>query len=109
MSVVRAFYAALDAESIDAIMELIADEPEIETLSGVRITERRKIRLDLEFILSKTDNTFEVDAFQVEGNRVAYDYWIRDGQQRVVEQGRSEVVVERGKIRLATGISFGTP
>jgi limonene-1,2-epoxide hydrolase len=108
-AVVHAFYAALEAEDIEAIMELIADEAEIEIYPGSSRTGKSRIRLDLEFVLSNTDNTFKVSDLQVEGSRVSYSYTLRDDQQNVVEQGQAEVTVERGKIVSARGTTFGSP
>jgi len=107
--IVQAFYEAINAEDIETIMDFLADESQIEFKGSSFPRDKWAFRLDLEFILSNTDNTFEVSNFEVDENQVFYDYVIRDGQQSLKEQGRAQIVVDGEKIISAHDISLGSP
>ena len=100
VSVVQAFYDAANAEDIDAFMELVADDAEIEWGREGLVTGKENIRSHAEVLFLDFDFTFVLSDFQVDGNRVTFNHkMILDNTQTVIEQCADEVIVERGKIK----------
>jgi ketosteroid isomerase-like protein len=100
VSVVQAFYDAANAEDIDAFMELVADDAEIDWGREGLVTGKENIRSRTEVLFLDFDFTFVLSDFQVDGNRVTFNHkMILDNTQTVVEQCADEVVVDKGKIK----------
>ena len=100
VSVVQAFYDAANAEDIDAFMELIADDAEIEWGREGLVIGKENIRRHAEVLFLDFDFTFVLSDFQVDGNRVTFKHeMILDDTQAIVEQCADEAIVEGGKIK----------
>ena len=100
VSVVQAFYDAANAEDIDAFMELIADDAEIEWGREGLVVGKENIQRRAEALFLAFDFTFVLSDFQVDGNRVTFKHeMILDDTQAIVEQCADEAVVEGGKIK----------
>jgi ketosteroid isomerase-like protein len=100
VSVVQAFYDAANAEDIDAFMELVADDAEIEWGREGLVIGKENIRRHAEVLFLDFDFTFVLSDFQVDGNRVTFNHkMILDNTQTVMEQCADEVIVEGGKIK----------
>lgn len=110
VSVVQAFYDAANAEDIDAFMELVADDAEIEWGREGLVTGKENIRNRAEVLFLDFDFTFMLSDFQVDGNRVTFNHkMILDNTQAVVEECADEVIVEKGKIKSDRMISCVYP
>jgi ketosteroid isomerase-like protein len=100
VSVIQAFYDAANAEDIDAFMELVADDAEIEWGREGLVIGKENIRRHAEALFLDFDFTFVLSDFQMDGNRVTFNHkMILDNTQAVIEQCADEVVVEKGKIK----------
>jgi ketosteroid isomerase-like protein len=100
VSVVQALYDAASAEDIDAFMELVADDAEIEWGREGLVIGKENIRRHAEALFLDFDFTFVLSDFQVDGNRVTFNHeMILDNTQAIVEQCADEVIVEGGKIK----------
>jgi ketosteroid isomerase-like protein len=100
VSVVQAFYDAANAEDIDAFMELIADDAEIEWGREGLVVGKENIQRRAEALFLAFDLSFVLSDFQVDGNRVTFKHeMILDDTQAIVEQCADEAIVEGGKIK----------
>jgi ketosteroid isomerase-like protein len=100
VSVVQAFYDAANAEDIDAFMELVADDAEIEWGREDLVIGKENIRRHAEALFLDFDFTFVLSDFQVDGNRVTFNHeMILDNTQAIVERCASEAIVEGDKIK----------
>ena len=100
VSVVQAFYDAANAEDIDAFMELVADDAEIEWGREGLVIGKENIRRRAEALFLAFDFTFVLSDFQVDGNRVTFNHeMILDDTQAIVEECADEAIVEGGKIK----------
>jgi ketosteroid isomerase-like protein len=110
VSLVQAFYDAANAEDIDAFMELVADDAEIEWGREGLVIGKEDIRRHAEVLFLDFDFTFVLSDFQVDGNRVTFNHkMILDNTQTVMEQCADEVIVEGGKIKSERMVSCVYP
>ena len=98
IAVVEQYFSYWNVEDVDGIMSVIADEPEIEINPGYILTDKDKIRAPLELLFKRVDFQIEVSDFEVDENTVNYNYQIFVNET-LAEQGRSEAVIENGKIK----------
>ena len=98
IAVVEQYFSYWNVEDVDGIMSVIADEPEIEINPGYILTDKDKIRASLELLFKRVDFQIEVSDFEVDENTVNYNYQIFVNET-LAEQGRSEAVIENGKIK----------
>jgi hypothetical protein len=97
VEILEALEAAYNAQDIDAIMALYADDA-IWINSGGAWNGARKIKLMYEFEFSE-ERTLDHTNFQVDGDTVVYDcdYFRKNGDKYLMEQ--YEAVIEDGKIK----------
>ena len=98
IAVVEEYFSYWNVEDVDGIMSIIADEPEIELNPGYSLTDKEEIRTSFEQLFKRVDFQIEVSDFEVDGNTVNYNYQIFVNET-LAEQGRSEAVIENGKIK----------
>lgn len=98
VTVVEEYFGYWNTEDVDGIMSIVADEPEIEIDRGTVLTDRASVRASFENLFRRTDFQIEISDFEVDGNTVSYNYEIFVNE-RVVERGRSQAVIEDGKIK----------
>jgi ketosteroid isomerase-like protein len=110
VEVVQAFYDAASAEDVDAFIELLADDAEIEWGRDTLLTGKATIQRYAEAMFLGNDFTFEVSDFQVDGNRVSFNHkMFDDASQTLIEQCADEVIVEGGKIKSNRIVSCVNP
>ena len=98
IAAVEQYFSYWNEEDVDGIISMVADEPEIEINPGYILTDKEKIRMSFEQLFKRVDFQIEVSDFEVDGNTVNYNYQIFIGEI-LAEQGRSQAVVENGKIK----------
>jgi len=98
IAAVEQYFSYWNEEDVDGIISMIADEPEIEINPGYILTDKEKIRTSFEQLFKRVDFQIEVSDFEVDGNTVNYNYQIFVGVT-LAEQGRSQAVIENGKIK----------
>ena len=108
VAIVEKYFAYWNSEDIDGTMALIADEPEIEVDLGVYLADKEQIRATFEELFERSDFRIEVSDFEVDGNTVTYNYQIFV-EGTLNEQGRSQAIVEDGKIKSERYIGQYTP
>ena len=108
IAVIEQYFSYWNDENVDGIMSMLTDEPEIEIDLGVVLTNRDKIRTTFEKLFQRVDFQITVSDFEVDGNTVTYNYQIFVGDE-LNEQGRSQAVIENGKIKSEKYIGPYTP
>lgn len=98
IAAVEQYFSYWNEEDVNGIISMVADEPEIEINPGYILTDKEKIRMSFEQLFKRVDFQIEVSDFEVDGNTVNYNYQIFIGEI-LAEQGRSQAVVENGKIK----------
>ena len=98
VAVVEQYFGYWNNEDVEGIMSMLDDEPEIEVDLGVYLTDKEKIRISFVDLFEQNDFQIEVSDFEVDGNTVTYNYQIFV-ENELNEQGRSQAVIENGKIK----------
>jgi ketosteroid isomerase-like protein len=98
VALVEQYFRYWNSEDVDGIISMLADEPEIEVDLGVILTDKEQIRDTFEKLFQRVDFQITVSDFVVDGNTVTYNYQIYVGDE-LNEQGRSQAVIENGKIK----------
>lgn len=92
------YFSYWNNEDVEGIMSMLDDEPEIEVDLGVYLTDKEKIRISFVDLFERNDFQIAVSDFEVDGNTVTYNYQIFV-ENELNEQGRSQAVIENGKIK----------
>jgi len=98
IAIVEQYFSYWNNEDVEGIMSMLDDEPEIEVDLGVYLTDKEKIRISFVDLFERNDFQIEVSDFEVDGNTVTYNYQIFV-ENELNEQGRSQAVIENGKIK----------
>jgi hypothetical protein len=98
VAVVEQYFSYWNSEDADGILSIVADEPEIEVDLAVMLSDEEKIRTAFERLFQRVDFQITVSDFEVDDNIVTYNYEIYVGDQ-LSERGRSQAVIENGKIK----------
>jgi hypothetical protein len=98
IAVVEQYFQYWNSEDVDGIIAMLADHPEIEVDLGEIQTDKEQIRSTFEKLFERVDFQIEVSDFNVDGNAVTYNYQIFVGDT-LNEQGRSQAIIENGKIK----------
>lgn len=108
VTVVEQYFSYWNNEDVEGIMSMLDDEPEIEVDLGVYMTDKEKIKTSFEELFERVDFQIEASDFEVDGNTVTYNYQIFVGGE-LNEQGKSQAVIENGKIKSERYIGQYTP
>lgn len=98
VAVVEQYFSYWNSEDVDGIISMLADEPEIEVDLGVILTDKEQIRTTFEKLFQRVDFQIMATNFEVDGNTVTYNYQIFVGDT-LNEQGRSQAIIDNGKIK----------
>lgn len=98
IAIVEQYFSYWNNEDVEGIMSMLDDEPEIEVDLGVYLTDKEKIRISFVDLFERNDFQIAVSDFEVDGNTVTYNYQIFV-ENELNEQGRSQAVIENGKIK----------
>jgi len=108
VAIVEQYFIYWNNEDVEGIISMLDDEPEIEVDLGVYLTDKEEIRTSFEKLFERVDFQIEVSGFEVDGNTVTYNYQIFVGNE-LNEQGRSQAVIENGKIKSERYVGQFTP
>jgi hypothetical protein len=98
--IVEAYFECWNAEDVDCAMALIADDPQlIEINVGQLLNDRELIRKSLEGLFQVYDMELVISDFESDGDTATYNYQIFVNEdERPIETGRCQAVIENGKI-----------
>jgi len=98
IAAVEQYFSYWNEEDVDGIISMVADEPEIEVNPGIILTDKERIRRSFELLFKTYDLQITVNDFDVDGSTATYNYQLFIGDV-LAEQGRSQAVIENGKIK----------
>jgi len=108
VAIVEQYFIYWNNEDVEGIVSMLDDEPEIEVDLGVYLTDKEEIRTSFEKLFERVDFQIEVSGFEVDGNTVTYNYQSCVGNE-LKEPGRSQAVIENGKIKSERYVGQFTP
>jgi len=98
IAAVEQYFSYWNEKDVDGIISMVADEPEIEINPGIILTDKERIRRSFELLFKTYDLQITVSDFDVNGNTATYNYQLFISDV-LAEKGRSQAVIENGKIK----------